>query len=119
MALTCRPGRLTVLDHHATAEAELKAAGTGLFDFTFNSKKSGGRLAWEHFFPDVAAPWLVTYTEDFDSCTWGLPGSREINAWPRSYPPTFEQWQAWHENLAFGSNLWQGCVNEGDAILRA
>lgn len=131
---------LTVLDHHKTAaadldglEAECVARGLTRPTIVFDMGKSGGRLAWEHaydrdkdthstfgrwvvgnnYFRD-AAPWLVDYTEDRDLWRWALPFSREINAGLRSYPMTFDGWDAMagREPIAW-------LMPEGRAILRA
>jgi hypothetical protein len=57
IAQACRPGRLTVLDHHKTAQAELALpVGTGLFVFRFDPTKPGGCLAWHYFHPGNLVP---------------------------------------------------------------
>lgn len=131
---------IVVLDHHRTAEANLR----GLGFCTFDSSKSGARLTWEHIhgmvygfmshFTPVARltlehihgvvhgfmshftlespPWLVTYTEDRDLWKWRLPASREVNAALRSYPLEFEAWDAIHRS---GPTEY---VTMGEAILR-
>jgi oligoribonuclease NrnB/cAMP/cGMP phosphodiesterase (DHH superfamily) len=77
---------LVVLDHHKTAEADLK----GLDFCVFDMEKSGARLAWEFFSDDSKSPWLVDYAEDADLWRWALPYSREVKAYLHSIPWTFE-----------------------------
>lgn len=114
---------LTVLDHHKTAEAELVAFGatgnpneeTNVF-FRFDMTKSGGRLAWEHFFPHPAmeVPWLVDYTEDRDLWRWKLPNSKAVSAFIRSYPFEFPRWDSWEYIAADDAEM----IAAGEAILR-
>jgi uncharacterized protein len=127
---------LTVLDHHKTAAAEFVGLvhGNALtiansvadrFLLRFDMGHSGGRLAWDHFFPDDAPPWLVDYTEDRDLWRWALPLSREVNSALRSHPFEFALWDSWAgwqyrpgEPQPLGERL-QDFAAEGAAILRA
>ena len=79
---------LRVLDHHKTAEADL----AGLSFCTFDMERSGCGLAWDFFFPNQPRPALVSYAEDRDLWRFALSGSREVSAWLRSYPFTFDAW---------------------------
>ena len=62
---------LLVLDHHVTAQRDLEGLDWAVFDL----EHSGAVLAWKHFFPDEATPWLLEYVEDKDLWTWKLPNS--------------------------------------------
>lgn len=104
---------LVVLDHHKTAEEELKGLNYCIFDM----EKSGGRLAWEFVNGVAPSSWLVDYTEDRDLWNHKLKETKEINAWLRSHPMDFELWNHFAsegENKAF----WALYVTEGEAILR-
>lgn len=111
---------LVVLDHHKTAQAELEGFGqTGPYEETnvccvFDMNKSGGRLAWEYFFPGMPSPWLVDYTEDRDLWRWNLPESRAVSAALASLPATFKDWNILHAEHHSLARLMQ----EGKAILR-
>lgn len=117
---------LIVLDHHKTAQAALDGivdefvqrpdliatppGGAKLPLVWFDMNKSGGRMAWEHFwdwkfsgqpindrFWPLAvrkdrAPWLVDYTEDRDLWRHALPETEAINAALRSHPLDFDLW---------------------------
>jgi oligoribonuclease NrnB/cAMP/cGMP phosphodiesterase (DHH superfamily) len=69
-----RTKRVVVLDHHKTALAELSFPENTFKHRPLNDRpdifidvnKSGGRLAWEYFFPSEPSPFLVDYTEDRD-----------------------------------------------------
>ena len=90
--------RLRVLDHHKTAQADL----AGLPFATFDMERSGAGIVWDWFNADcpevlvnnraLPRPWLVNYVEDRDLWRFNLPDSREVNAFLRSQPQTFERW---------------------------
>ena len=99
--------KLVILDHHATAAVELDGVikeESGFFAYTsfepptivFDMEKSGGRLAWEYFFPGEPAPWLVEYTEDRDLWRWRLDHSRAINDALGSHERSFAVWDDFH-----------------------
>jgi len=99
---------LVVLDHHASAEAELK-------DFpgcTFDMNRSGAGLTWDVLHPGKPRPRLVDYVEDRDLWLFKLPFSREVHAACNCYPTTLE----------VRSKLMQVDIdvlgNDGAAILR-
>ena len=135
-------GKVTVLDHHKTAEEDLatfrwntvgstEARISGL-TVVFDKEKSGGRLAWEYLkqsffgvmnpfneFVNVSglSPWLVNYTEDRDLWRWELLYSKEINAYIRSWPLDFETWDNWGK-VNPGCDGWDDLITGGDSILR-
>lgn len=131
--------RVVVIDHHKTAQAELAGLtdefllrpdlitnqpGSQLPIIHFDMEKSGGRLAWEFFCTDpklslanCPVPWLVDYTEDRDLWRWKLDWSREINAWLRSWPLDFAQWDSF-ALVGPGCRAWDMWVDAGSAILR-
>lgn len=79
---------LLVLDHHKTAEADLR----GLEYCKFDMNESGASLTWNHFFPDEEAPWLVQYVRDRDLWLWELPKSKEIAATVMSMDHDLDTW---------------------------
>ena len=81
---------VTVLDHHKTAEADL--TGLAGADTVFDMSRSGARIAWDYFFPDIAPPQLLLHIEDRDLWRFELPSTREIQAAIFSYPYDFAVW---------------------------
>jgi hypothetical protein len=79
---------LLVIDHHQTAEEELR----GLPYAHFDNEKSGAVLAWEHFHPNEPVPELLRYIMDRDLWTNALPNSHEVFAALSSYPMDFGVW---------------------------
>lgn len=131
MAQVC--SRITVLDHHATAEKELSGLVMPGLSVTFDMGKSGGRLAWEYVWDEFYGlrfssimidkymtdpndrdhpPWLVRFSEDRDLWLWKLSDSRAVNAALRTYPTEHAEW----DRLADLNPA--SLVPEGSAILR-
>lgn len=83
---------IIVLDHHKTAEAELRDLPYCRYDM----EKSGARLTLEYFadcgMPTLPYSWLVGFVEDRDLWRWQIANSREVNAALSSYPKTIDAW---------------------------
>ena len=73
--LQTRVSALVLLDHHATAERDLKHLPYCFFDM----KRSGATLAWDYFFSNQP-PRLIQYIEDRDLWTFSHPESRDFCA---------------------------------------
>lgn len=112
---------MLILDHHKTAEADLKGLGVDMSKWTgrvdwkryqenlaqddmenanvggaivyqvFDMERSGAGLAWD-FFHDDERPPLVLYVEDRDLWRFKLLHSRAVNAFIFSHEYTFENW---------------------------
>lgn len=86
-------GSVTVIDHHVTAEADLKPLlDAGIIDGVFDMSKSGAMLTWEWFHPGAEPPQLLKHIQDRDLWKFELDGTREIQAALFSYPYEFEIW---------------------------
>ncbi|HEU4344762.1 MAG TPA: DHHA1 domain-containing protein [Candidatus Binatia bacterium] len=79
-----------VLDHHKTAEADLRDL-KGV-QTVFDMNRSGARITWDYFFPDTEPPKLLLHVEDRDLWRFALPWTREIQANIFSYPYDFAVW---------------------------
>lgn len=100
---------MMVIDHHKTAQADLK----GLFYCVFDMNKSGAVLTWETLFPGIEIPLLFQYIQDRDLWQWKMDYSREVSAALRSYPMDFEIWRKYLSSAKMAS-----LVDDGTAILR-
>lgn len=89
-ALRHQAERVTILDHHKTAEADLRDLDG--VETVFDMNRSGARIAWDYFFPHVAPPQLLLHIEDRDLWRFALPKTREIQANVFSYPYDFVVW---------------------------
>lgn len=84
---------VTVLDHHKTAEEDLRPLFCDrLIDGVFDMKKSGAMITWEWFNPHIAPPKLLEHIQDRDLWRFKLTGTREIQAAVFSYPYDFAVW---------------------------
>lgn len=81
---------VTVLDHHKSAAEDL--ADLPCEALVFDMNRSGARITWDYFFPDVTPPPLLLHIEDRDLWRFALPGTREIQANVFSYPYDFAVW---------------------------
>lgn len=134
-ACDCEPlleaplGRLRVLDHHKTAQADL----AGLPYCKFDMERSGAVLAYFHFNVDLILRMparlhvLFRYIQDRDLWQWELPSSREISAALASYGAAsdfrllteFLEWDGPDSSTIGQSSLEARLAPEGAAILRA
>lgn len=106
---------LVVIDHHKTAEENLR----GLPYCHFDMEHSGAYLSWKYLFGEDDVPLLIQYIEDRDLWNWNLKSSEEILSAIDSYPKSFKTWDALHSQLnSVGSETWFRLYLEGSAILR-
>jgi len=84
---------IIVLDHHKTAEAELK----GLEFCIFDMERSGAMMAWEHFHAPKNIPILIDYVQDRDLWQWKLPHSKEISSGLQLLPMEFAAWEEYFD----------------------
>lgn len=99
---------LAILDHHKTAEDDLR----GFPDAVFDMDRSGAHLSWLYFHPDEEVPELIKYVEDRDLWRWALPRSKEVSAAISSYKFDFEEWSKLDEVGV------DSLILEGSVILR-
>lgn len=115
-ALRLRVASLRILDHHKTAEADLKDFPGAIFDMNH----SGACLAWRYFHPETHDPLFVRYIEDRDLWRFQLPKSREVSAYIQSFDYSFSAWNELHDQISNDLDGYlTGPVREGTAILRA
>ncbi len=81
---------LLVLDHHKTAEAELKGLPYAYFDMN----RSGAQMAWDEFRPHQKRPALIDYVADRDLWRKELPGTEAIHLALALFPQNFEIYSA-------------------------
>ena len=103
--------QLVVLDHHATAQAELEGLPGCHFDMT----KSGAVLAWEYFHPETPVPLFMLYLQDRDLWQFKLAQSREVSSAIGRHPMDFRLWADW---LKEPIETIEGLAMEGVACLR-
>jgi oligoribonuclease NrnB/cAMP/cGMP phosphodiesterase (DHH superfamily) len=81
---------VAILDHHKTAQADLKDLPGVLA--IFDMGRSGARITWDHYFPGQKPPDLLLHIEDRDLWRFALRKTREIQASVFAYPYDFKAW---------------------------
>ena len=79
-----------VLDHHASAERELKNLPSNI-ECVFDMDRSGARIAWDYF-NEGDPPSLLLHIEDRDLWRFALPYTREIQSALFSHAYDFSVW---------------------------
>lgn len=105
-----RANSILILDHHKTAEADLRDLHG--VEVVFDMNRSGARITWDHCFPGKPPPQTLLHVEDRDLWRFALPGTREIQANIFSYPYEFDVW------TRLMSEDPQKLIDEGKAIER-
>jgi oligoribonuclease NrnB/cAMP/cGMP phosphodiesterase (DHH superfamily) len=110
--LAARAKSIVILDHHKTAEADLKDVnrvvgfnvdnaerlfgrmdGPGMNVLAeFDMERSGASLAWSFCFPFVPKPQLIRHVEDRDLWRFRIEHTRALSLLLRSYPYDFAIW---------------------------
>jgi oligoribonuclease NrnB/cAMP/cGMP phosphodiesterase (DHH superfamily) len=109
-AIRERAASVTILDHHKTAEADLRDLPGVVSVFDMN--RSGARITWDYFFPNAKPPELLLHVEDRDLWRFALRKTREIQASVFAYPYEFKVW-----DYLMSADLEKLAV-EGEAIER-
>jgi uncharacterized protein len=111
VGLSQKMHKVMVLDHHKSAEEDLKKLNLADYpnlQVSFDMNKSGAVMAWEYF-QQSPVPELFKYIEDKDLWLFKLPKSREFSAGLRAYPMEFELWNKLSVNQL---------ISEGETLLR-
>ena len=104
---------VTILDHHATAEADLKPLlEERLVRGEFDMKRCGAMITWDWFFPGDPPHDLLHYIQDRDLWQKKLPGCDQVIMALRSYPQDFLTWDLMMEKEI------RELMDEGNAIHR-
>lgn len=102
--------KVKVIDHHKTAEEDLRGLPYAHFDMT----KSGARLAWEFFHPGIDIPKLILAVEDGDLWKWEYDYTKAVRALLGTVEWTFETWSEFAQQLEGDP----GFVKAGEVLLR-
>lgn len=118
-----------VLDHHKTAEEDLRAYAVDWPDVTpavpddgqvmaiFDMDRSGAGLAWDWFFPKRPRPAIVKHVEDRDLWRFRIEGTRSLHGVFASYPFDLETWDKLAAACEDGAKR-RNMLREGEAIAR-
>lgn len=85
-----RAKNLLILDHHKSAEIELKDIPDD--NKIFDMEHSGAYLTWKYFFPDEPVPELIQYIEDRDIWANKKDMYEEFSVWFQMVPFDFDEY---------------------------
>lgn len=110
-----RAAQVIVLDHHVSAEADLKGLEQEYenLQLQFDMHRSGAVLTWDYFHSQPA-PLLLQCIQDRDLWQFQVEDSSHINAALMSLPYDFDAWQT----LLFNEDQLKQLIPEGKAINR-
>lgn len=104
-------GNIQVIDHHKTAEENLKGFPKCIFDMT----QCGAVLSWKFFHPDKKLPIFLEYIQDYDIWTKKLPYTDEVSAYINSFDRNIENFNTFKSTF---ETSFESVVKEGSAMLR-
>lgn len=105
---------LTVIDHHRTAEADIKKFAPR---FSFDLNHSAAVLSWRFFNPKKSVPKLLKHIEDVDLWRFKMAGTKELAAWLEFAKKDFRQWSRL-ARLMEGGQSRKKIIREGKIFLR-
>ena len=94
--LLLRVNKLLIIDHHKSAEADLKDLDDKYK--IFDMGHSGAMLTWFYFFPGIEPPLMIKYIEDRDIWAKKLPFTDEFTAWFYTLPLNFEEYDKYNDD---------------------
>lgn len=107
--------KVTVLDHHISAQEDLEGLEEehDNLEIVFDMSRSGAVITWEYFHTRPV-PKLLLHVQDQDLWNFVLEGTKDINSALMSYPFGFE---LWHE-VVQSEERFNTLLSEGQAINR-
>lgn len=102
---------VTVLDHHKTAQDELKDVPFAIFDMD----RSGAGITWDYMFDPSTRPKIVDYAEDRDLWKHELPHTAEVQCAMEAMPFNMQAWDAFASELESEEGF-KAIITRGEAI---
>ena len=99
---------LLVLDHHETAEANLKGLSYAVFDM----EQSGAGLAWNWFFAGKTPPLMLTRVEDRDLWRFHYDDTPAAQGYLGTIEQTFENWDE-----VMQDGIFTECIVKGQGVV--
>jgi hypothetical protein len=94
-ALGRQARRITLLDHHISAQKRLQHIHLDCdCRLHFDLGRSGAVIAWEYFHPGQPVPYLLQAVQARDLWTWDVPDARPFLAALDLLPTEFAAWKA-------------------------
>ncbi len=112
LAENCK--KITILDHHKTAQENLD----GLPYFKYDVTHSGAYLAWRYLFGEQNIPNIILMIEDRDLWKWKILDSKLLLTVLDSHPYDFTVWDALSTKMELESSEYSRLLMDGIAISR-
>ncbi len=112
LSLQEKAKKLVVIDHHVSAENDVKS----LDNYVFDNNHSGAYLAMKYFFPEMENK-LVDYVEDSDLYKFLLPNSKIILRYISSVDFLFEEFVNLEADLNKVSGI-EKIIDYGNLLLK-
>lgn len=115
LAMAEQAAGVTVLDHHASAEADLSGLDHPRLHVHFDMQRSGAGMTWDFLFPGRPRPRFLGFVEDRDLWRFSFPETKASHQLLASIPKTFEEW----DSIMLGSVAEQTvAIAQGQALMR-
>ncbi len=103
---------MIVLDHHQSAEKDLKNIPNE--NKVFNSNNSGAYITWAYFFGEKNIPLMIKYIQENDLCRKSIPNVRQFTSYIFSIQKTFDN----YEKFLDDSYVLNTVIPLGDGMMR-
>jgi oligoribonuclease NrnB/cAMP/cGMP phosphodiesterase (DHH superfamily) len=110
----CR--KVTILDHHVTAEPIMAQARDTLgMETHYDVQRSGAVITWDFFHPDTPAPMLLRHVQDRDLWQFKLENTKPVMEALGAHGDDFEVWHRY----ATHEDDYRTLISEGTLLLRS
>lgn len=109
LCLSNQAKSLIVLDHHKSAEENLRGLGDNVI---FDMDRCGATITWSWFHPEKPLPQLMRFIQEKDLYTWALPDSREFAAGFELVPFDFHRFREYLDDAKVAEAIEHGRVIE-------
>ena len=99
--------KVTVLDHHASAQKELKGLANTYAntEIIFDMNRSGAMITWNYFYPDSKAPTLVELVQDRDLWLFNNQYTKALTAYMFTRDKLFHVWDTLNDEVTTGKAI--------------
>lgn len=104
---------ILILDHHKSAEADLKDLPCENVTTIFDMNRSGAMITWDYLNPGLEAPMIIKHIQDRDLWRFAIEGTKEISAALFSYEYDLDAWTAFID-----FDLSEMLIAEGRTLVR-
>jgi len=108
--LLANSNKLCILDHHVSAEKDLKEIPAK--HKVFNKAHSGAYITWAYFFGEETVPLMIKYIEDNDIWRKAMPNTKAFTSYVFNMPKTFEL----YEKMLDDSHVHSVVIPVGDGM---